>query len=182
MSFPETEAARKETRVNARNASTPGDWLSVLLSHHVQIESAFAAVKNASSVAAQLQLQSHLAEILTGHSNAEESVIYPALVGVNQKAHATKAYAEQAAANTQMGLLERLAPMTQNYFDRLEHIRDAVADHMYEEEGTWFLELKERASLANQAKLARRYTEEFDRYVHGNTPTGDSRLYTSATT
>jgi hypothetical protein len=40
-----------------------------------------------------------------------------------------------------------------------------VAHHVYEEEGTWFLELKEKASPADQTKLTARYEEEFKRYV-----------------
>jgi hypothetical protein len=55
--------------------------------------------------------------------------------------------------------------MTQDYLDKLEHIRGAVAHHVYEEEGTWFLELKQKASSAEQARLSQRYEEEFSRYV-----------------
>jgi hypothetical protein len=64
-----------------------------------------------------------------------------------------------------MALLEKMAPMTQDYLDKLEHIRGAVAHHVYEEEGTWFLELHEKAARAEQAKLGQRYQEEFERYV-----------------
>jgi len=92
-------------------------------------------------------------------------VIYPALAKADEKGHATMAYTEQAAAKTQMALLEGLAPMTQDYLDKLEHIRGAVAHHMYEEEGTWFLELKEKAPVADQAKITARYQEEFERYM-----------------
>lgn len=184
MSHFEIKVARGDARARAQAAATPGDWLSTLLSHHVQIESAFSAVKNASNVATQMKSQSHLVEILTGHSNAEESVIYPALIGVNEKAHATKAYAEQAATKTQMGLLERLVPMTQDYFDELEQIRDAVAHHMFEEEGTWFLELKARTPLADQSHLTQRYREEFARYCSGAgaDAIGDSRFVPSVST
>ena len=75
------------------------------------------------------------------------------------------AYTEQAAAKIQMGLLETLAPMSQDYLDKLEHIRGAVAHHVYEEEGTWFLELKEKLPAPDQVKLTQRYREEFDRYM-----------------
>jgi hypothetical protein len=80
------------------------------------------------------------------------------------------AYTEQAAAKTQMALLENLAPMSQDYLDKLEHIRGAVAHHVYEEEGTWFVELKEKASAADQTKLTARYAEEFKRYVGTDAP------------
>ena len=45
--------------------------------------------------------------------------------------------------------------MSQDYLDKLEHIRGAVAHHVYEEEGTWFLELKEKASPGDQNQIYR---------------------------
>ena len=162
---PESEQSRKEARAKARSVAKPGDWLSSILTHHEQIETAFAAVKAATTAATRVAAQKKLGIVLTGHANAEESVLYPALTTVNEKGHAGMAYTEQAAAKTQMALLENLAPMTQDYLDKLEHIRGAVAHHMYEEEGTWFLELKDKVPVADQTKLATRYKEEFDRYV-----------------
>jgi hemerythrin superfamily protein len=167
---PEGEEARRDARAKAQKAAKPGDWLSMILAHHQQIEAAFAAVKAATTAATRVAAQKKLAIILTGHSNAEESVIYPALTVANEKGHAGMAYTEQAAAKTQMALLENLAPMSQDYLDKLEHIRGAVAHHVYEEEGTWFLELKEKVSAADQTKLTARYEEEFDRYVGTDGP------------
>ena len=147
-------------RFKAHAAASPGDWLSAVLEHHEQIEAAFAAVKAANTPNAQVAAQMKLALILTGHANAEESVIYPALAGANEKGHATTAYGEQAAAKIQMGLLERLTPMTADYSDKLEHIRGAVAHHMYEEEGNWFCAFEGEGdcsrSDANHPPLRRR--------------------------
>jgi hypothetical protein len=174
---PESEEARREARAKARAAATPGDWLSMALEHHVKIEAAFAAVKEASTPATRVAAQKKLALILTGHSNAEESVLYPALAGAaDEKGHATMAYSEQAAAKTQMALLENLPPMSQDYLDKLEHIRGAVAHHVYEEEGTWFLELKEKVASGEQAKLSERFEEEFSRYMGS-----DGRVHGRAT-
>jgi hemerythrin superfamily protein len=165
---PESEEERKEARSKAKRAAQPGDWLAMILQHHEQIETAFSAVESAATAATRTAALKRLGIILTGHSNAEESVIYPALVSVDEKAHATMAYTEQAAAKTQMALLENIAPMSQDFSDKLEHIRGAVAHHVYEEEGKWFLELKNKAPAVDQAKLAQRYQEEFERYIGGD--------------
>ncbi len=167
---PESEEARKEAREKARAAARPGDWLSMVLEHHLQVEQAFEDVKAANTASARRAAAKTLAVILTGHSNAEESVLYPALVAADEKSHATMAYTEQAAAKIQMGLLERLAPMSQEYLDKLEHIRGAVAHHVYEEEGTWFLDLKQKVAAQEQSELAQRYAEEFERYVREDGP------------
>jgi hypothetical protein len=162
---PETDEQRAEARAKARSAATDADWLSLVLDHHMQIEAAFARVKAATDAAARIGAQKRLALLLTGHSIAEEAVIYPALVKAGEQAHSTKAYTEQSAAKVQMGLLEDLEPMSQEYLDKLEHIRGAVAHHVYEEEGTWFVELKEKLSPADQTKITFRYQEEFSRYT-----------------
>jgi hypothetical protein len=162
---PESEEARAEARKKAQSLATAGDWLSLVLDHHRQIEAAFVAVKEASSAEKRVSAQQALALVLTGHSMAEEAVLYPALVAADEKGHATKAYTEQSAAKIQMALLETMSPMTQDYLDKLEHIRGAVAHHVYEEEGTWFLELKEKATAEEQERLSQRYQEEVSRYL-----------------
>ena len=162
---PESNDARREARSKARAAAAPGDWLSMAVQQHVELEKAFDAVKAANAAASRVAAQKHLAVLLTGHAVAEEAVLYPALAGADEKGHATMAYTEQSAAKIQMGLLENIPPMSQEYLDKLEHIRGAVLHHMYEEEGTWFLELKEKIPSADQLKLSRRFEEEFMRYM-----------------
>src|ERR1700679_1657127 len=88
---PESDEARQEARDKARAASTPGDWLGLVLEHHLQIEAAFLTVRTANTAAARVAALKKLAVLLTGHSNAEEAVLYPALAGADEKGHATMA-------------------------------------------------------------------------------------------
>jgi hypothetical protein len=178
VSSTKNERAQAEARAKARMLAVPGDWLSMILDHHHEVEAAFAAVRKASSEAARAAAHKELVIILTGHAIAEESVIYPALAEVGEKGHAGSAYTEQAALKMQMALLEKLPPMSPDYEGKLEHIRGAVAHHMCEEEGSWFLELKNKASAAEQGRLAARYRQEFVRYTQGadTTPAFESKL------
>jgi hemerythrin superfamily protein len=162
---PESDEERVQARARARSLAGSSGWLAMVLAHHVEIESAFDAVEMATSAASQRAAQKQLAVILTGHSNAEESVLYPALAQLGEKAHATKAYVEQSAAKVNMAELDALEPMSQDFLDKLEHIRGAVTHHMYEEESEWFPELKEKADAATQSRLSRRYREEVERYL-----------------
>ena len=161
---PESDQARAEARAKARAAAGTSDWLAQILDHHVQIEAQFEKVKQASESTTQRAELKLLGALLTGHSMAEEAVIYPALAAADEEGHATKAYTEQSAAKLQMGLLENLPPMSQEFMDKLEHIRGAVAHHVYEEEGNWFVDLA-HSSKVDQAKLTVRYQEEFERYI-----------------
>ena len=81
------------------------------------------------------------------------------------KGHAGMGYDEQALVKVQMALLEKLDPMSQEFIEKLDHIEGAVKHHMYQEEGDWFLELKDSASVADEVLLTRRYAEEYERYV-----------------
>jgi hypothetical protein len=164
----QSEEARGAARRKAQAAALPGDWLNMVLDHHRQVEAAFAAVKNARSPLERGSAQKWLGVLLTGHANAEESVIYPALATHGDKSDANTGYSEQAKLKMQMAALEELAPTGEEYLEQLEHIRAAVAHHTYEEEGIWFLLLKEHVPAAEQAKLTMRFKEEFERYVGSN--------------
>jgi hemerythrin superfamily protein len=165
LSLPETDASRRKARADALSISEPGDWLSLVLHHHVQVEDAFSQVLNAVNIADRLAAQGRLGVVLTGHAIAEESVLYPALAEIGEKGHADTAYSDQATVKMQMAELERLDPASQDYLEKLEHIRESVEHHVYEEEAHWFPELKRKAAPADQAKLTERYQEEFTRYV-----------------
>jgi hypothetical protein len=162
---PESEETRLKARAKARASAGNGDWLAMVLDHHEHIEAAFAAVKCAKDPASRIGRLKKLSTLLTGHSIAEEAALYPALAKVDEKGHAVKAYTEQSAAKLQMGLLEDLPPMSQEFLDKLGHIEGAVAHHVYEEESTWFLELKSKTLTADQVKLTHRYQEHFARYM-----------------
>lgn len=162
---PETAEQRAEARAKADAAAVPGDWLAQVLDHHRDIERAFAGVEAANEPAARLAALKRLAVVLTGHANAEESIIYPALADGGEKAHAGAGYEEQAMVKIQMALLEKLDPMSQDFLDKLEHIRGAVTHHMYAEEGNWFIDLKQKLPNDDQALLTARFREEYDRYV-----------------
>ena len=167
----ESDETRREAHEKARSAARSGQWLATILEHHEQIEAAFGQVRAANDVQQRIAAHKRLALLLTGHSIAEEAVIYPALARIDEKGHSTKAYTEQAAAKAQLGLLGNLPPMSQEYLDKLEHIRGAVLHHVYEEESEWFIDLCERLGESEQALLTERYMEEFDRYMGDDAPT-----------
>jgi hypothetical protein len=173
---PVSDEKRAEARARARAAASPGDWLSQILDHHEQIESAFAAVRAASGAEARLQAQKILGTLLTGHSIAEEAVIYPALAHAGKKMHAETAYTQQVAAKMQMAALEHLDPLSEDYLDKLGHLEGAVATHVYEEESDWFLDLKENAPAGDQNRATARYAEEYGRYMGDDIIPQDGRI------
>lgn len=171
---PESEEARQKARAKARAAAQGDDWLAQILKHHEQIEDAFAAVKAAGDASLRREAQRELAILLSAHANAEESVIYPALIHFDHKTHGTAGYTEQAGAKANLAELEYLDPSSEEYLDKLEHVRGAVAHHVYEEENDRFLDLKELPA-PQQARLTQRYAEEFARYMGGDADSAPPR-------
>lgn len=161
----ESEEDRIEARNKAAAEAQPGSWLALVLDHHRGIEAQFEEIAAAPDAASKVRAQKKLATLLTGHSVAEEAAIYPALAADHQVAHAELAYQEQAAAKMELGLLERLDPLSKDYTDKFEHIRGAVLHHIYSEEDTWFPKLVEDVTAAEQEMITARYREEYDRYM-----------------
>jgi hemerythrin superfamily protein len=160
---PESEEKRAEATRKARAAAGGDDWLSLALDHHDRIRAAFETCRQASSGEDRMMAMKRLALVLNGHAQAEEVVLYPAMAKAGEKGSAGMAYTEQVTAKMQMAELERIAPATPEWLDKLQHIRGAVLHHMYEEEDHWFIRLKEE--YPDQAFLTRRFQEEFERYA-----------------
>jgi hypothetical protein len=161
---PVSDEKRAEAHAKARAAAEPGDWLSQVLDHHEEIDAAFAAVKAATTPATRRSAEKTLGALLTGHSMAEEAVIYPTLAQAGKQGHANTAYTEQAAAKQQMAALEVMDPMSEDYLDKLGHLEGAVKTHVFQEESDWFIDMKEKAPAEAQAHATARYREEAGRY------------------
>lgn len=173
---PESDKARAEATAKARAAAGSGDWLSMVLDHHDELRQAFESCRSATAADERLRAMKQLAILLNGHSQAEEVVLYPALAKAGEKMHAGQAYAEQTTAKMQMAELERIDPAgdAESWRDKLEHIRGAVLHHMYEEEKSWLIDLKEKYD--DQEFLTARYREEFERYVGPDDPAARARV------
>lgn len=162
---PESDKDRADAHREAQTLAANNQWLARALDHHEQIEALFATALNAPSEAEATRAVKELSLLLTAHSVAEEVALYPVLVMEGHKVHATEAYEEQQMTKVQLAELERLPPLSEDWRDKLEHIRGAVLHHIYREEGTWFPEIVREASGTDLAMLDARFSEEFDRYM-----------------
>ena len=166
----EMAAARAQLRATASQAA----WIAMVCDHHDQIDAAFVAVRGARTAADQRAAQKRLATLLTGHSLAEETVLYPAMALSDQKALSATAYTQQSAAKVQLAALDDLEPLSQDYTDKLQHLWAAVVHHVHEEETEWFPKLRDTCDAAAHAKLALRYRQEATAYLGAELPAGST--------
>jgi hypothetical protein len=68
----ESAEARLEARRKATEAAMPGDWLDLILQHHMDLEDAFLEVKSAGDAAQRKAALKQLGILLTGHAIAEK--------------------------------------------------------------------------------------------------------------
>jgi hemerythrin superfamily protein len=155
---------RAKARREAQSLAREGDWFSLVIDHHRQIESAFADAFAAGDAAGRTGAMKRLGLILTGHSDAEETVLYPALAEI-ERARTAMAFEEQAMAKIQMAKLEKIDPMSSDWKEKLAHIQSAVEQHVYQEESSWFPKLQEKTPESERTRLTARFREEYERYA-----------------
>ena len=159
-----SDEERAEARRDAEGMAHGNDWFAQVLNHHRGIEDAFDRAFTAASANEAQSAVKALGVLLTGHSNAEEAVLYPAIVEHSGKTDATMAYEEQAMAKVQLSQLEQLEPLGQQWREKLEHLQSAIQQHVYQEESDWYPHLVHNAPSDTQQLLTARYAEEYDRY------------------
>ncbi len=161
---PVSDEKRMEARRRAKEAARPGSWFALVLQHHEALDAAFARIHAAQGAGERELAFKAFETLLTGHSIAEEAVIYPALAQAGQKGHANLAYTEQVAAKMQTAALEVMDPLSEDFHDKLGHLQGAVQTHMYQEESDWMLDLSQSTEV-DQGQITARYVEEFNRYM-----------------
>ncbi len=159
----------QEERTRARNLACAlaldCEWLSEVVRHHVSIEQALEAVRVARATSDRLRALHWLVILLTGHSLAEQAVLYPAMALERQRAHALSAYADESTVKIELAALQAMDPMTPDFVDKLERLRTDLAYHLHEEECLWYPALFRGAERQEHARLSACFGAEFRRYM-----------------
>ena len=163
-----TPAASDEDRAEARRKAealgASESWLGLIVQQHKQIETLINEAASAPGPELRLKAVREFERVLTGHATAEEAVLYPDIAEFSGKTHAGMGYEEHAMTKIQVAKLEKLDPMSQEWREKLDHIRSALEQHMYQEEGSWLPDLADRLPQEEKARMTRRFVEEYERY------------------
>jgi hypothetical protein len=156
---------RIKARSKARDLGRQCEWLALVVQKHEQIEQAIDCIASVADGTGCRQAERELSAMLTGHSIAEEAVLYPAMASVRQKAHSMAAFSEQAHIKVHLAALETLEPMTPPYRAALERLLDAISEHVFDEECSWFPALARTGDAELLARLSMRFIAEYKRYL-----------------
>ncbi len=161
-------AASRESRAEARQkAEALGareQWVGLIVEQHKQIEMLISEAATANGADSRRQALKQFERVLTGHATAEEAVLYPDMAEFGGKTHAGMGYEEHAMTKIQVAKLEKLDPMSDEWGEKIDHIRSALEQHMYQEEGSWMPDLAEKLPHSDRTRLTERFIEEYERY------------------
>jgi iron-sulfur cluster repair protein YtfE (RIC family) len=165
----QTSERRIKARSKVRDLGRHCDWLRLVVQQHEQIEQVLAQLAAAVDVAGARRAEQTLATLLTGHSVAEEAVLYPAMASARQKAHAVT-FSEQARLKVHLAALAAREPATPDWRAELDRLAQAISEHIFDEECSWFPALAKVDDAALQARLSARFVAEYERYMGSDVP------------
>lgn len=160
-----SEFERLQARQSACMLAADCTWLSEVIRQHAAIEQALDAVRMTPRGAERRHALQWLAALLTGHSLAEQAVLYPALSFECRRAHAVTAYADESNAKVELAALQTMPLSDPDFHDKLERFRADLAFHIHEEESHWYPALVRCLDQAGHAELSSRFVAEFRRYM-----------------
>jgi hemerythrin superfamily protein len=94
---------------------------------------------------------------LTVHSEAEEQVVYPAVRAFYGEHDTQELYDEQAEMKIMLDSLRAMSPTAPQFKTQLKQLKDAVMDHVRQEESTMFAAIRKNCSGDQQEQLATQF-------------------------
>ncbi|UBF25849.1 hemerythrin domain-containing protein [Kovacikia minuta CCNUW1] len=94
---------------------------------------------------------------LTVHAEAEEQVVYPTVRPFYGEGDTQELYDEQAEMKQMLNSLKSLDPSSSNFKSQLKTLKDAVMDHVRQEESTMFAAIRNNCSTEQQEQLATQF-------------------------
>jgi hemerythrin superfamily protein len=79
---------------------------------------------------------------LTAHSEAEEEVVYPRVRAFYGAANTQELYDEQAQAKRELDAIKALSPSSPQFKEKIKELREAIRDHITQEESTLFAAIR----------------------------------------
>ncbi|MFM7349166.1 MAG: hemerythrin domain-containing protein [Erythrobacter sp.] len=161
-----TDNQRMEARRQLEELAISEPFAQDILDQHRQIEALFEEAR-ADSGESALAIVEELAILLNAHSMAEEAVIYPEISDHSSKAHAGMAYEQHAMTKVQLAALQKLAPGTHEWHEKLDHIESAVQQHVYQEESSWLPDVIRYAPTEERQRMSMEFRDYFERVDRG---------------
>lgn len=156
---------RANARLQIEKLAAGETFAEDIIRQHKQIEQLFSDARSSTGESAHSTV-TELAMFLTGHSTAEEAVIYPEFSSHSSKVHAAMAYDQHAMAKIELAKLQRLHPGSKEWRQKLGQIESAVQQHIYQEESSWLPDVIRFGPIDERRRMSVAFRDHFDRFDH----------------
>jgi hypothetical protein len=160
-----SQSERSQARNSAIALALECEWLSDVVQQHAAIEQALEAARVSMRGAPRRHALQWLGALLTGHSLAEQAVLYPAMSFRCRRAYAVTAYADESSLKIELAALQTMELSDPDFHDKLERLRADLAFHIHEEESHWYPALCRATDKPTHAAMSARFGAEFRRYM-----------------
>jgi len=129
----------------------------VIRMDHAKVSTLFTQIEGTDDPQKIQEFFGQIYKDLTVHSEAEEQVVYPAVRAFYGDHGTQELYDEQAEMKIMLDSLRAMNPADPQFKDQLRQLKDAVMDHVRQEESTMFAAIRKNCSGDQQEQLATQF-------------------------
>ncbi len=126
----------------------------VIRMDHQKVNMLFAQIESSDN---PQKIQEYFGQIykdLTVHAEAEEQVVYPAVRSFYGESDTQELYDEQAEMKLMLDSIKAMSPSSPEFKQQVKRLKDAVMDHVRQEESTMFAAIRNNCSDEQKERLA----------------------------
>ncbi|WP_316435115.1 hemerythrin domain-containing protein [Leptolyngbya sp. NK1-12] len=126
----------------------------VIRMDHQKVNMLFAQIEGSDD---PQKIQEYFGQIykdLTVHAEAEEQVVYPAVRPFYGESDTQELYDEQAEMKLMLDSIKAMSPSSPEFKQQVKRLKDAVMDHVRQEESTMFAAIRNNCSDEQKERLA----------------------------
>jgi hemerythrin superfamily protein len=129
----------------------------VIRMDHQKVNMLFAQIEGTSD---PQKIQEYFGQIykdLSVHAEAEEQVVYPTVRPFYGDSDTQELYDEQAEMKTMLNSIKAMSPASPEFKQQVNRLKDAVMDHVRQEESTMFAAIRNNCSDDQKKQLATQF-------------------------
>jgi hemerythrin superfamily protein len=131
----------------------------VIRSDHMKVNTLMAEIEKSDSPQKIKEFLGQMISDLTVHSEAEEQVVYPAVRPFYGDENTQELYDEQAELKVALERIATANPLSAEFKEQLQQIKQMVGDHTRQEESTMFAAIGNNCSKEQQQQMATQFKE-----------------------
>lgn len=129
----------------------------IIIADHRKVDTLFAEIAGSNDPQKLQEYFGQLFKDLTAHAEAEEQVVYPAVRSYYSDTQ--ELYDEQAEMKVMLSEIKALSPSAPEFKQKIDQLKNAVQQHVREEENDMFPKIRQNLSEEQMQQLSKQFKE-----------------------